>query len=225
MSKAAGEANVAKFINYLDALRKEGLSGFKPFAIAGSLSRGRLSEASGVKLGAFKQKNGNRTILTAFDDLEEELQDKLPNLFYIIKKSALEQYNEYVEKLEQTGGKFPVDSEGDLDIIRLAKSIGIPTARLNSPAIKELLNEDRERVGTEVVKGKTLEERMEGNLISTSSELSKCRKDLAIAEEKINGLTTENLKLESANRKLQQQSTEKDDSIEYAVESGRRWHV
>ena len=79
------------------------------------------------------------------------------------------------------------------------------------------------RIGTEVVKGKTVEEMMEGNLISTSSELSKCRKDLAIAEEKIDGLTKQNLKLQSANRKLQQQSKEKDESLDHAIESGRRF--
>ena len=108
-------------------------------------------------------------------------------------------------------------------MVRLAKNIGFPTARLSSPNIKKQLADDIERIGTERVKGKTVEERMEDNLISTSSELSKCRKDLAIAEEKIYGLNKQNLKLQSEVRKLKQQSTEKAESLDHAIESGRRF--
>lgn len=102
-------------------------------------------------------------------------------------------------------------------MVRLAKDIGFPTARLSSPSIKKQLNEDIKRIGTELFKGKTVEERMEDNLISTSAELNKSRKDLAIVEDKIDGLNKQNLKLQSEVRKLKLQSTEKAESLEHTI--------
>jgi hypothetical protein len=222
MSKALGQTNVETFKMWRDDMLTKAWSEFKSLEYRGSLSRTKVAKASMVDLNALKPDKGNTAILKSFDELEKALQKNLPDIF-LVKKSALDQYNEHVEKLEQTGGKFPVDAQGDLDVIRLAKNIGIQTARLNSPAIRELLNGDIKRIGTEVIKGKTIEERMEQDIISTSSKLSKCRKDLAIAQEKIDGLTKQNLQLQSEVRKLQQQSTEKDESLEHAIGSGRRF--
>jgi len=222
MSIGAGQANVEKFKIWRDALLNKGWPAFKGLEYLGSLSRTKVSKASMIDLNALKPGKGNPAILKAFDELEKALQLNLPNTF-IIKKSALEQYHDYVEKLEQTDGKFPVDADGDLDIIKLAKNIGIPTARLHSPAIKKQLDDDMERIGTKLVQGKSVEELMEEMLISTSSESSTLRKDLANAEEKIVGLEKLNLKLESQIRKLQKQSTEKDESLEHAIVTGRRF--
>jgi len=224
MSKAQGEINVTKFLLWRDALINKGYSAFKPFANSGSLNRSKVSRESGVDLNALKvgKGKGNPTVLFHYDELEETLQKKLPD-YFTVKKSALEQYQDYIEELEKTGGKFPVDEENDLDFIRLAKDIGFPIARLNSPNIKKLLNDDMSRIGTKVVVGKTVQEMMESNLISSNSELSKCRKDLAIAEEKNDSLTKQNLQLQSENRKLKQQSTEKEESLEHTIESGRRF--
>ena len=222
MSRTAGQANFEKFKMWLDDMLTKAWSEFKPLEYRGSLSRSKVSKASMIDLNALKVDKGNPDILLAFDELDKLLQKNLPEIF-MVRKSALEKYHDYVEKLEQTAGKFPVDAEGDIDVIRLARNIGIQTSRLSSPVIKKHLNDDIKRLGTELVKGKTVEERMEDNLISTSSELSKCRKDLAVAQEKIDGLTKQNLQLQSAVRKLQQQSTEKDESLEHAIESGRRF--
>jgi hypothetical protein len=222
MSRAKGQENFEKFKMWLDDMLTKGWSEFKQYEYRGSLSRTKVANASMVDLNALKLGKGNQDILKAFEDLQMSLQGNLPHAF-IAKKSSLEKYHDYVEKLEQTEGKFPVDAEGDIDVIRLAKNIGIQTARLSSPTIKKHLGDDIKRLGTEVVKGKSVEERMEENMISTSSELFKCRKDLAIAEEKIDGLTKLNLQLQSANRELQKQSTEKDESLEHTIASGRRF--
>lgn len=222
MSISAGKANLEKFERWSDTLLSKDWVAFKDLEYLGSLSRTKVSNASGVDLNALKPNKGNPAILIAFDELEKALQENLPNIF-IIKKSALEQYHDYVEKLEQIGGKFAVDADGDIDVIKLARNIGIPTARLNSPAIKKQLIDDMERIGTELAQGKSVEERMEDRLTSTSSELSTLRKDLAIAEEKIAGLEKLNLELESLVRQLQKQSTEKDASLEHAIETGRRF--
>tara|TARA_R110000765_G_C18965636_1_gene610005 strand:- start:8548 stop:9222 length:675 start_codon:yes stop_codon:yes gene_type:complete len=222
MSKAAGQANIETFEKWRDTMLRKGFSEFKQLVYRGDLSRSKVAKSSKVDLNALKEHGGNPSILRDFDELVKLLQKNLPDLF-IVKKSALEKYHDYVEQLEMTGGKFPVDAEDDLDVIRLAKNIGFPTARLSSPSIKKQLNDDIKRIGTELVAGKTVEERMEDNLISTSSELSKCRKDLAVAQEKIDGLTKQNLQLHSSVRKLQKQSTEKDESLEHAIHSGRRF--
>tara|TARA_R110002167_G_scaffold165887_4_gene362942 strand:+ start:1363 stop:2037 length:675 start_codon:yes stop_codon:yes gene_type:complete len=222
MSIGAGQANLEKFEMWRDALFNKGWGAFKDLEYRGSLSRTKVSNASSVDLNALKTDKGNPAILKRFEELEKALQVNLPNTF-IVKKSALEKYHDYVEKLEQTGGKFPVDADGDLDVIKLARNIGIQTARLHSPAIKKQLVDDMERIGTLLVQGKSVEELMEERLISTSSELSTFRKDLAIAEEKIAGLEKHNLELESQVRKLQKQSTEKDESLEHAIVTGRRF--
>jgi hypothetical protein len=222
MSTAAGQANLKKFEMWRDGMLAQGWSVFKSLEYQGSLSRTKVSNASMVDLNALKPGKGNPAILKGFKELEKALQVNLPNTF-IVKKSALEQYHDYVEKLEQAGGKFPVDADGDLDVIKLARNIGVPTARLHSPAIKKQLDEDMERIGTKLVQGKSVEERMEERLIKTSSESSTLRKDLAIAEEKIVGLEKQNLELQSQIRKLQKQSIEIDASLEHAIETGRRF--
>jgi hypothetical protein len=222
VSQVVGKENLEKFETWRDGWIKEGWSAFKCVEYRGSLSRGKVSNASGVDLNALKVDKGNTAILTAFDELEKTLQLNLPNTF-IVKKSALEQYHDYVEKLEQTGGRFPVDGDGELNVIRLAKNIGIPTARLNSPNIKKQLEDDVKRIGTQFVQGKTVEETMENDLTRTIFELSKCQKDLAIAEEKAVRLEEQNLKLERENRQLQKRAAEKDESLSYAIGSGRRF--
>jgi hypothetical protein len=222
MSVGAGQANLEKFIMWREGLLKKGWSAFKGLEYRGSLSRSKVSKASMVDLNALKPDKGNPAILKAFQELDKALQENLPSVF-IVKKSALEQYHDYIEELEQSGGKFPVDADGDLDIIKLARNIGIPTARLNSPSIKKQLDDDIERIGTKLVKGKSVEERMEDRLIKTSSESSTLRKDLAIAEDKIFGLEKLNLELQRQVRELQKESTEKDASLEHAIETGRRF--
>ncbi|PKH85448.1 hypothetical protein [Colwellia sp. Bg11-28] len=223
MSKLLGQANIEKFEKWrIDMLAKEDWSEFKHLAYRGGLSRSIVSKASDVDLNALKALKGNKTILKAFDALERTLQKELPETF-IIKMSSIEKYHAYVETMEQTGAKFPIDLDDDIDIIRLARNIGIPASRLNSSIFKKLLDDDIDRIGTEVMAGKSVEERMEGNLMTTSKELNKCRQDLSVAQEKIDGLTKQNLKLQSEVRKLQKQSIEKDASLEHSIETGRRF--
>lgn len=224
MSKALGKLNVDKFEVWRDDMLAKGWDAFKSLEYRRNLSRTKVAVASGVDLNALKPKTGNSTILNYFSELEKILQKNLPQTF-IVKLSALEQYHDYVERLEQLGGKFPVDSDGDIDINRLCKSIGIPRARLNSPTIKKCLAEDMARIGTDTVKGKSVEERMESHLTATSSELSKCKQDLALAEEKIEGLTQQILQMESTKRRMQKESNEKDESLQHTIETGRRWTI
>jgi hypothetical protein len=224
MKKSPKQVNIEKFEKFLTEWLAKDWSAFKPLAIQGSLSRTKVSAAAKIDLNALKRDKGNPVILKAFDELEKLLQINLPD-HYIPKQSSLEKYHDYIEKLESEGGKFPIDTDGDIDVIRLGRNIGIPTARFSSPGIKKHLDDDIRRIGTEVVKGKSVEERMEDNLIYTSSELSKCRKDLALAEKKNEGLTKQNLELQSTVRKLEQQSDENDESLEHAISTGRRWAI
>ena len=55
MSKAAGQANVETFEKWRDAMLSNGFSEFKPLVNRGSLSRGKVSKASGVDLNALKE--------------------------------------------------------------------------------------------------------------------------------------------------------------------------
>ncbi|MFT6508317.1 MAG: hypothetical protein ACJAUK_002432 [Colwellia polaris] len=222
MSKAAAQANIRKFEQWMNGMISSGWLGFTQLEYQGCLNRTKVSKASGVDLNALKKDKGNPAILELYSELEKKLQKALPDVFEV-RISALQQYHLFVEKLESGGGRFPVDAAGDVDVIKLSKDIGFPVARLNSPSIKKQLDSDLKRVGTEVVQGKSIEERMEEGLVSTSSELSKCRKDLAIAEEKIEVLTKLNLKLESDIRKLEKKSSEKDESLIHAIGTGRRW--
>jgi hypothetical protein len=223
MSKLLGQANIEKFEKWrVDMLTKEDWSEFKYLVYRGGLSRSKVSNASGVDLNALKADKGNPVILKAFDVLEKTLQRELPETF-VIKVSSIERYHAYVEIMEQTGSKFPTDVDDDIDIIRLAGNIGIPASRLNSSTFRKLLDDDINRIGTEVMAGKSVEELMEGSLMTTSKELSKCRQDLAVAQEKIDGLTKQNLKLQSEFRKLQKQSIEKEATLEHFIETGRRF--
>lgn len=223
MSQTLGDKNVEKFNSFLEEWLHKGWPEFKVLAYGSRLSRTKVSRVSDIDLNALqKPPHGNKVLDKKFNELEQLLQVNLPEHFYI-KQSSLEKYHDYVEKLESKGGKFPIDTDGDIDVIRLGRSIGIPTARFSSPGIKKHLDDDIRRIGTEVVKGKSVEERMEDNLISTSSELSKCRKDLAVAQEKIEGLTKQNLQLQNSVRELVRKSTEKDESLEHLIGTGRRW--
>jgi hypothetical protein len=228
VSQTIGKENFKKFQTWRDSLlaladTSDNWDVFKPYAYRGDLSKTRISQATNIDLNALKS-NGNKAIYDVFKDLESMLQKKIPDVF-TVKLSALEQYHAYVDQLEHEGGKLPVDAEGDIDIVRLAKCIGLPRTRLDTVSIKKCLADDILRVGTETVKGKTVEERMENHLTSTSTELSKCRKDLAIAEEQIDGLKKQNFKLERQIRQLQQQSQENKETLLHCVETGRRFSI
>lgn len=219
MSQKTKQQNINAFKNWLDPkLKGEEWSTFKIFAHRKTLSRAKIAKACGVDGNAFKADKGNPTVLAMFYKLEKTLQKKLPN-FFEANISSEEKYHNYVENLEQSRGKFPVDEDNDIDFIRLSKEIGIPTSRLTSNKFQKLLNDDVKRIGTELLVGKSVEESMQGEILKMGKELNKCKQDLAIAEEVIEGLKNEKLKLHRIVNKLESEGAK---GLQHMIETGRR---
>ena len=221
MSQAAGLKNINKFEVWRDSVKENDWVLFKNYEYRGELSKGKVSKACSVDVQAFKPE-GNTVLINKFNNLETELQSRFPDAFRH-KGSSKDRYYAFVNELSKTGGKFPTNADGDLDYKVIAKKCGITLASLNSSSIALLLKKDVSRLGTERTAGQSVEARMDEHLQSTSSELNSCRKDLAIAEELIEGLKKQVLNLERENRQLKLQSTEQRESLAHIVETGRRF--
>ena len=225
MSQAAGEENVKRFEAWAESVKEDDWALFKNWEYNSALSKGAVAKASGVDVQAFKSsktKKGNRVLINKFNNLETELQSRFPDVFKL-NGSSKDRYNAFVDGLSKTGGKFPTNADGDLDYKMIAKKCGITLASLTSSSIALLLKKDVSRLGTENKAGQTVEARMDEHLQSTSSELNRCRKDLAIAQELIEGLKKQVLNLERENRQVKLQSTEQQESLAHIVETGRRF--
>jgi hypothetical protein len=221
MSQAAGLENINKFEVWMDSVKENDWVLFKNYEYRGELSKGKVSKACSVDVQAFKP-DGNALLITKFNNLDIELQSRFPDVFKQ-KGSSKDRYKAFVDGLSKAGGKFPTNADGDLDYKIVAKKCGITLASLTSPSIASLLKKDVSRLGTENTAGQTVEARMDEHLQSTSSELNRCRKDLAIAQELIEGLKKQVLNLERENRQVKLQSTEQQESLAHIVETGRRF--
>jgi hypothetical protein len=221
MSKALGQENVNKFEMWSDSIKQNDWSLFKKYEYRGELSKTKVARDCAVDLKAFKP-GGNNALIAAFKRLDGELQNKFSNVFKR-KGSSKDRYVAFVADLERKGGKFPANADGDLNYKAIAKKCNITTAALTSASISALLKADVLRIGTEVVAGRSVEERMDGHLQSTSAGLNRCRKDLAVAQEQIEGLKKQALKLERENRQVKLQSTEQQESLAHIIETGRRF--
>jgi hypothetical protein len=139
-------------------------------------------------------------------------------------KLNIKNYDGYVERLRSTGQKFPINNFGDVNLSAVAKECGFlwQVFSTNKNMGAKLII-DVKAIGTDLVQGKTAETVMDQNVTLLKKQLNNSRKDLALAEETIDALTKQILHLETENKLLKHQSTEKNESFEYMIETGRRF--
>ncbi|WP_042146269.1 MULTISPECIES: hypothetical protein [unclassified Pseudoalteromonas] len=225
MSQKDAEKNLNNLKEWIALVKENDWEKFKECGYCvyqGVLSKGKVSKAADVGLKSLK--TDNPAVITVFDEFAIEAKTVFPDVFQLTLSNK-EKYQIEINSWAKVGKKFPIDEFGNLDYKRLAVLCGIPTRALTSASITPCLKKDVLRIGTEVSKGQSIEHMMEKKLTVTSSELNRYRKDLAIAQEKIDGLQEQILKLQKENRQLKNKSDEQEESLTYMLESGRRFSL
>ncbi|MGK0270741.1 MAG: hypothetical protein ACI88H_001389 [Cocleimonas sp.] len=139
-------------------------------------------------------------------------------------KLNIQNYDGYVERLRSTGQKFPINNFGDVNLSAVAKECGfLRQVFSTNKNMGAKLIIDVKAIGTDLVQGKAAETVMDQNVTLLKKQLNNSRKDLALAEETIDALKKQILYLETENKHLKHQSTEKNESFEYMIETGRRF--
>jgi hypothetical protein len=227
MSQTTAEENIVKMQAWVDLMQAKNWEKFiqgEHFHYRGELSKGKIRKASGVGENALKKDNPR--VIAIYDEFAAKAYKEFPGVLELkIKVSNADKYHAAVDNLFITGKKFPISEDGDIDYPQLAKICAIPVNSLISPSIAYFLKKDVLRIGTEVSEGKTVEQMMEQKNTVTSRELNKARKDLAVEIEKNVGLTEQIVKLQKENRQFKHQSVEQRESLEYMLDSGRRYSL
>lgn len=225
MSQAEAAKNINNMKDWVALAKANDWQAFKEgkhFHYRGVLSKSKVADAANVGLKALK--TDNPEVIAIYDEFAVAAQKKFREVFKPIV-SSLDRYHSYVEEIERENKKFPANESGELDYHKIAKLCGVTIKALTSASISPCLKEDTLRIGTEIHEGKSIEERMEQRNTVTSSELSKVRKDLSVAQETIDGMQKQLLVLEKENRQLKHKSAEERESLTQMLETGRRFSL
>jgi hypothetical protein len=133
-------------------------------------------------------------------------------------------FEAYVNYLKETGRKFPISQFGDVNHSKIAELCGFERQVFsNNKSLKERLDAEVKSIGTDAVEGKDPESRVEIDMKSLRKQLSNVRRDLALAEEKIEGLQRQLIDRDSKLRRSVEQNEEVAESLDYMISTGRRF--
>ena len=90
-------------------------------------------------------------------------------------------------------------------------------------ALKEQLDSAVKRIGTDAVEGKDPETRIDNDMKSLRKQLSNAKRDLALAEEKIDGLQRQLILVNSELKRADEEKEEASESLDYMISTGRRF--
>jgi hypothetical protein len=225
VSQADAAKNISNMKSWVALVKANDWQAFEEgehFQYRGVLSKSKVAGAANVGLKALK--TDNPEVIAIYDEFAVAAQKKFREVFKPLV-SRLDRYHSYVEEMERNSKKFPANESGELDYYKIAKLCGITLKALTSVSIAPCLKEDTLRIGTEIHKGKSIEERMEQRNTVTSAELNKVKKDLSVAQDTIDGLQKQLLELEKENRQLKHKSVEERESLDQMLETGRRFSL
>lgn len=142
------------------------------------------------------------------------------------EKGKLNRHNfdAYVKHLEDTSQKFPISQFGDVNLSLIADRCGFQRqVWATNAALKEQLDSAVKRIGTDAVEGKDPETRIDHDMKNLRKQLSNAKRDLALAEEKIDGLQRQLIVANSELKRSDEQKEEAAESLDYMISTGRRF--
>jgi hypothetical protein len=133
-------------------------------------------------------------------------------------------FDAYVDYLKATGEKFPINQFGDINFSQIAELCGFERQVFSrNKVLKEKLDADVKFIGTDAVDGKDPESRVDNDLKNLRKQLSNAKRDLALAEEKIDGLQRQLITVNSELKRSDEEKEEAAESFAYMISTGRRF--
>ena len=135
-----------------------------------------------------------------------------------------ESYAAYIAELEATGKKFPTNNFGEVNLTAIAKACGFNRQVFsNNQAMRAALNEDIERIGTDISEGQPKETRPHKKASEKSKEGSRLHKELEARTNEIETLKAQILELNKRIAELEGGKHEMDLAFDELLASGRRY--
>jgi len=135
-----------------------------------------------------------------------------------------QRYKEYVESLIAKGKKFPVNQNGGVNLTQIAKECGFHRQVFaTNKGMAASLEEDIKTVGTEITPPKNTDEYFSAKLSDTEKLAGQLRKQNAHLNEENNALRKQIMGLESEILRLKNAKEEQNESIEYMLQTARRF--
>jgi len=133
-------------------------------------------------------------------------------------------FDAYVKHLKVTGQKFPISQFGDVNLSLIADLCGFQRqVWANNTALKERLDSEVKSIGTDAVEGRDPETRIDNDMKNLRKQLSNAKRDLALAEEKIDGLQRQLITVNSELKRSDEEKEEAAESLAYMISTGRRF--
>ena len=133
-------------------------------------------------------------------------------------------FENYVKHLQKNGEKFPINQFGDVNTSLISDLCGFNRQVFaTNQTLKEMLSEAVNRIGTAIVEGKDTETRLDGDIKRLRKQVSDAKKDLALAEEKIEALQRQLLERDAELKRSEQASREAAESLDHMISTGRRF--
>lgn len=149
------------------------------------------------------------------------------------KKTPFERYEEFVQKLENEGQKFPVNQHGTVNHAKIAEDSGTRRQWYTESAgkkfgtenktLNEIMRADIKRIGTDFVAPKDPDEELSKIADTRSREANQLRQMLEQKSKENEQLRSDNLKLREQVRILENRVSETENSAEEMLDSGRRF--
>lgn len=136
-------------------------------------------------------------------------------------------FDAYVKHLRATGQKFPINNQNqDVNLSRISELCGFQRQVFaNNKALKNKLEEEVKNIGTDAREGKDPETRIDNDMKNLRKQLSNAKRDLALAEEKIDGLQRQLIAVNSELKRSGEEKEEAAESLDYMISTGRRFSL
>lgn len=133
-------------------------------------------------------------------------------------------FDAYVNFLRRTEKKFPINNFGDVNLSAIAELCGFERQVFSrNTALREKLDAEVKAIGTDAVAGKDPESRIDSDVKYLRKQLSDAKRDLSLAEEKIEGLQRQLIQLSSELKRSNLDREEVEESLEHMISTGRRF--
>jgi len=143
-----------------------------------------------------------------------------------VEKGKLNRRNwdAYLKFLRNSKQKFPINQYGDVNLSLVAELCGFKRQVFaNNKAFASELEDAVVLIGTELVEPKDPSGQMDDEIKLLKKQLSAQKRDVAILEEKNDGLSKQLMETRAELKKVKKQSLEADESLEFMIETGRRF--
>lgn len=132
----------------------------------------------------------------------------------------------YIAYLKETGEKFSENQHGDVNESEVAEKCGfLRQVFATNKNMAKTLSDAVKEIGTTNVAGRDPEESQAQEVVFLRKQLNDAMRDLALFEEKNAGLSKQITEMRKEIKRLKKKSEEDAESLEFMLETGRRFSL